>query len=507
MIPCGAWLKSEMKGKIPDGFRLGCFNMPMPSEPSAADPTALHTFSLHYFVFTHGRHPREAIDFLRFLSSRSMAGLLSRMQDIPTTIRGASEGNLSSDMDDLVGLMRQAKSTYGINPAQRFPLSPEIQRPWEDELEKVITGKVTPEQAARDIEAVAAAARDRQAHPNVVHIRHVWEPSLLLGVLGLAAIFTVATWARALRRRRWEPQGAADLGLPRLGWVNVLLFTGPALAFYSIFVVFPSGRSLVWSTQQWNGLGGVGRMSWVGLLNFRRLLFESDEFWIALKNNLFLMLVVPAFVIPLALFLAACISRGVRGATLFRVVFFFPNLLGSVAVTLLWMHLYNPQGGLINSALVAVGFKSMNHFAWLSSDHMYWALIPLSVWAACGFNMVLFLAAMQTIPQSLYEAAELDGATPWRQFWTITLPMIWDVLCIAIVFLIIGGMKAFEVIWLLTNQRPTSAQHVISTRMVQVMFDEFRVGEATTIAVLLFLMVFLGSSVTLRLMKREPMEL
>ena len=219
------------------------------------------------------------------------------------------------------------------------------------------------------------------------------------------------------------------------------------------------------------------------------------------------MFIVPAFVIPLALFLAACISRGVWGARLFKVVFFFPNLLGSVAVTLLWMHLYNPQGGLINSALAALGFQRMSHFEWLRPAHLYWALIPLSVWAACGFNMVLFLAAMQAIPQSLYEAAELDGASPWRQFWTLTLPMIWDVLCIAVVFLIIGGMKAFEVIWLLTNQRPTTDNHVISTRMVQVMFDEFRVGEATAIAVLLFLMVFFGSSVTLRLMKREAIEM
>jgi hypothetical protein len=106
-------------------------------------------------------------------------------------------------------------------------------------------------------------------------------------------------------------------------------------------------------------------------------------------------------------------------------------------------------------------------------------------------------------PESYYEAATIDGATQWRQFWTITLPLIWDILAISIVFLIIGGMKAFEIIWLLTNQRPQTDNHVIATRMVQTMFNEFNVGEATALAVLLFLMVFVGSAATLRGMRRE----
>jgi ABC-type sugar transport system permease subunit len=120
--------------------------------------------------------------------------------------------------------------------------------------------------------------------------------------------------------------------------------------------------------------------------------------------------------------------------------------------------------------------------------------------------MILFLAAMESIPQSLYEAADIDGASAWRQFWSITMPLIWEVLSISVVFMIIGGMKAFEVIWLLTNQAPTTDNHVIGTRMVQAMFGEFKVGEATAIAVLLFLMVFFGTTATLRAMKRETVE-
>jgi len=330
-----------------------------------------------------------------------------------------------------------------------------------------------------------------------------------------------------------------------MGLANVLLFVGPALALYTIFVIAPALRSFSWSVHRWNGLTDMAQMPFKGLLNFKRLLLESDAFWIALNNNLFLMFVVPLFVIPLALFLAASISRGVRGATLFRIVFFFPNLIGGVAATLLWLHLYNPKGGLVNTALTGAGnglnwllnqklahvipdwrwtawlyehahslwqplvnfFLSFAAYTWLEPKHLYWALIPISIWGTVGFNMVLYLAAMQSVDESYYEAATIDGATPWRQFWTITLPLIWDILAISIVFLVIGGMKAFEIIWLLTDQRPQTDTHVIATRMVQTMFEEFNVGEATALAVLLFLMVFVGSAATLRGMRRETVEL
>jgi raffinose/stachyose/melibiose transport system permease protein len=254
-------------------------------------------------------------------------------------------------------------------------------------------------------------------------------------------------------------------------------------------------------------MSSIGNMRFSGLLNFRRLLFESNDFWIALNNNIFLMAVVPLFVVPLALFLAACVSRGVIGSKLFRIIFFFPNLFGSVAVTLLWTRLYDPQAGLTNLALASIGFKHMIGFAWLSDANLYWAVIPISIWGACGFNMVLYLAAMENIPTELYEAAVIDGASPVRQFFSITMPLIWEALTISIVFLVIGGMKAFELIYLLKNQQVTTNLHTVSTRMIQAMFSEFRVGEATAIAVLLFLIVFFGTAVSLRVLRRETVEM
>jgi ABC-type sugar transport system permease subunit len=444
-------------------------------------------------------HPEVAVDFLRFQSARQMAGAFAKMQDLPSAIKGSNEGNLSKDLEDLVKIVDAAKTTYGTIPGEGYP---EMAQVYRDEMYKALVSPDSPEKVANELEGLGQALRNRAENPDKVIVRHTGKAITLIVLLIGGAIFAFAGIGRRLKNV--TPRIAQ---LQRMGWGNVMLFVGPSVAIYTLFVIYPSLRAFVWSTHEWNGLTNMSTMPFKGLLNFKRLLLESDSFWTALSNNLFLMIVIPIFVIPLALFLSACLSRGVWGSKVFRVVFFFPNLLGSVAATLLWLHVYNPQGGLMNSALVALGFKSFQGFAWLEPSHLYWSLVPISIWGACGFNMILYLAAMESIPEEYYEAARMDGAGPFRQFWTITIPLIWDILAISIVFMVIGGMKAFDVIWLLANQQPVTSNHVVATRMIETMFDEFKVGEATAIAVLLFLMVFIGTAATLKAMRRESVEM
>ena len=182
-------------------------------------------------------------------------------------------------------------------------------------------------------------------------------------------------------------------------------------------------------------------------------------------------------------------------------------MLGGIAATLLWMSAYDPHGGLVNTALVKLGFESFQGFAWLSQAHLYGALLPIYLWMACGFNLVLYLAAMEGISPDLYEAADLEGASPARQFFTITVPLIWEVLVISAVFLVIGGLNAFEMIWLLTSQDPASGTHTLSTLMVSTMFQEFQVGRATAIAVVMFVLVLIGSAAVMRALKRDTVEM
>jgi raffinose/stachyose/melibiose transport system permease protein len=219
------------------------------------------------------------------------------------------------------------------------------------------------------------------------------------------------------------------------------------------------------------------------------------------------MTVPPLVVVPVALGMAAYIHRGGRGAGLFRVVLLFPNLLGGIAAALIWLAAYEPTSGFVNAALVAGGFEGFEGHAWLAQSRLYWSLVPIYLWMACGFNLVLYLAAMQGVPDELYEAAEMDGASPLRQFFTITLPLIREVLVVSAVFLVIGGLNAFELVWLLTAQDPAAGVHTLGTFMVGALFTEFQAGRAAAIAVVLFVLVLVASLAVLRATRREAVEL
>lgn len=512
MIPCGSWLKSEMAGKIPNGFELGTFNLPA-APGGKGDPTALLAVSGYYTVFAHGKSPRQAVEFLRFITSPKMAAIFCRERDIPVAVRGVNEANLSGDLSELAALIRNSKANYGQTPGEGFPA---MDQALADNLLATLNGAITPAEAARRLESAAIAARAQALHPEEVPIRHIAKPVVLLALLLLGVIY--AAGGKFRNPKRADAKLTVQATPRKLSARYAILFVGPSVLFFFFFVLLPALKSFAWCVEQWDGLTDA---RFVGLRHFRYLLFGSDGFWTSLNNNLYIMFVIPLFMVPLALFLAACVSRGVRGAKIFRGAFLLPSVMGGVAATLLWMKLYDPQAGIVNAGLVSMGrglghmglhglgawLQGFNGFAWLSQDHLYTALVPMSVWAGFGFNFVLYLAAMEAVPAELYEAAELDGASHLQQFFTVTLPLIWEVLTISVVFMVIGGMKAFESIWLLTNQQPSSAVHVIGTQMIQSMITEMKVGRATAIAVLLFIMVFIGSAVAMRLMRRDTGEL
>ncbi|MEQ9461348.1 MAG: extracellular solute-binding protein [Phycisphaeraceae bacterium] len=499
MVMCGTWLLTEMADQIPDDFEVGFFKYPYVPGPNA-EPTAICGGTGYYFIFSAAPNPEAAVRFMQFATSPEQAAFIAGNEHRPVAIRGVNQTALPPDLREVAAVLETVTSIFAATPDDDFA---EINQQWQDVRTRILEARdFDPAAEARFLEEAATKIRAEKANPDSITVRHSVKPIILLSLLGAGVIYVLITTVLQIRSA-YSGRNKVEAAGMRVRISAVALFLLPAVAFYSLFVVIPSISSFGWSLQRWDGLTD---MQPVGLLHFERLLFEDDGFWIALRNNLFIMFVIPAFVIPLALFLATCLSRGVWGSWLFRIVFFFPNLLG-VAAILLWQQMYNPAGGPINEGLVWLGFESFQNYAWLSQQNLYWSLIPMMIWAACGFNMVLYLAAMQSIPESLYEAAEIDGATPWHQFWTITIPLIWEALSVSIVFLVIAGMKAFEVIWLLTNQSPNTQTHVIGTRMVWAMFSEFKVGQAAAIAVLLFIMVFFGTAATLRLMKREAVEL
>jgi ABC-type sugar transport system permease subunit len=282
----------------------------------------------------------------------------------------------------------------------------------------------------------------------------------------------------------------------------ILTFLAPPLALYALLVLLPAASAFRYSLMRWDGLG---EPAWAGLGNFRHLLSGASEFLPAIGHNLFLTFVPGILILVLALFFAYMVHQRVRGARLFRVAFFFPNVISAVAIALLWVLIYSTTDvGLLNNLLKMLGRREA--FAFTESGHLLWAIVPMSVWTATGFFMVLFLAAMENIPETYYEAARLDGATPARQFWHITLPLMWDVLTIGIVFLVVGGLKFFDAIWVMENGRPGPATHTMSTLMYSKVFQQYDIGYGTAIAVLLFLLVLAATLVSLRLLRRERVE-
>ncbi len=506
MTVSASWFVNEMRGKLPADFELGAMNFPVFPD-GIADPATLQTQSAYYFLFANGDPAREraAVDFFRYLTSRTCAQRFARTIDSPVALRAVRPADYSAAMHDTAELLARSPGSFDAAPPASAAQLALINQAMTDARYRLMTGRITPKEFGEKLEAAAAAERARRADPDRVEINHGFATAALLLILAGLVAWIGRTWVRSN-----PPESAETASLPasehlgrlRAGFATG--FVGPALVLFGALVILPGVVSFAWAFTRCDGLG---EQTWAGLFNFKWLLLESDVFWFALKNNLYLMLVPALVVVPTALFFATLIHRGVWGAGVFRVVFLFPNMLGGIAATLLWMSAYAPHGGLVNTTFVKLGFTGFDGFAWLSQGHLYGALIPIYLWMACGFNLVLYLAAMEGIPADFYEAAELEGASKVRQFFTITLPLIREVLVISAVFLVIGGLNAFEMIWLLTSQDPASGSHTLSTLMVSTMFQEFQIGRATAIAVVMFVLVLIGSAAVMRALKREAVEM
>lgn len=531
MTISASWMISEMRGRIPERVRLGTFNLPVFADGIAPAAT-LQTQSAYYFLFRTGDAKREraAVDFFRYLTSRERARAFVEQNEAPVALRTVPVDAYSPAMRPVAEMLAQAPATFDAAPPASASFQALLNQTMTDARHGLMTGRITPEQFGRRLEEAAANERARQSDPRRVTPHHAGKAALLvMGVLATAGLLLwsplrrmQSRWKRRYSRARgaWPPghghTGSEALGRLRapLGWG----FVAPATALYAVFVLLPGGVALVWAFASWDGFGS---REWTGWFNFRWILLESDTFWQALGNNAYLMLVPTLAVVPLALTFACLIHRGVWGAQVFRVVFLFPNLLGGVAATLLWMSAYEPHHGLVNSAFahlaaaaewihapasVRTWLAGFQGFAWLSQSNLYHSLLPIYLWSACGFNLILYLAAMEGIPAELYEAAEIEGASRVRQFFSITLPMIRDVLVISAVFIVIAGLNAFEMIWILTSQDPASGTHTLSTWMVSMMFREFQVGRATAVAVIMLVLVLVASAALMRAFRRESTD-
>lgn len=293
------------------------------------------------------------------------------------------------------------------------------------------------------------------------------------------------------------------------------------IALYAVFVVSPNVQAVLLSFTDWSGYSDT--QSFVGIANYTEL-FGDDTFWRALANNAVLLLVLPLVTIGIALLLAYLLTVGgtrrtavgtvgtaVRGAALYRAVYFFPYLLSIAVIAVLWQQAYNPRGGLVPTTLGAVGVDTPSDGLLGSPDTALLAVIAVAVWHAVGFYVVLFCAGLDAIPKSVFEAAAIDGAGRVTLFFRVALPLLWDNVQVAFVYLGIIALDFFAVVNIMTPHPETTggATEVIAHYLFTTAFSgdaNPRYGYASAIGVVLFFLTLTLAATLLRVTRRERVE-
>lgn len=283
----------------------------------------------------------------------------------------------------------------------------------------------------------------------------------------------------------------------------IIPFLLPALLLYVVFVMYPYAQAIYISLTKWRGL--TPTPTFIGLENFSDL-FGDKLFWNALSHNIIYLIFVPAVTISIALYLAFLLTHGkARFSRFYRVAFFFPQVMSLVAIGVLWSFIYHPTIGILTSIVSVFGVKEP--IAWLGNpDVALGAVGVVVIWQAVGFYMVLFIAGMDSIPSSYYEAATIDGANRWDLFWRITLPLLWDTIRTALVFLAIGAIDMFAITQTMTEGGPNRSTDVLATYVYDRAFLKSNFGYATAVAVAMFAIAFVLSLLTMRATQRESLE-
>lgn len=274
----------------------------------------------------------------------------------------------------------------------------------------------------------------------------------------------------------------------------------PALSLVLIFVLLPAMITFVGSFFSFGITSSA--WTWAGIDNYLRA-FADPIFWVALRNNLIIIFGSILSQVGLGAIIAAILDRGIkRGTTAYRTIIFMPVVISSVAVSLIWMLIYDPNVGSLNALVKAIGLTPPK-LGWLGDPSIsIWMVLVTAAWANVGFQMVLILAGLQAIPKELYEAAALDGAKGLKAFWHITLPGIRNILIVGVLITTIGGLKVFDLIFVMTGGGPANATQVMGTYIYLQAFNLGNMGYANALSIILLLIALLMGVAQLKLSRR-----
>lgn len=312
----------------------------------------------------------------------------------------------------------------------------------------------------------------------------------------------MATAAKELEQR----QAAVSRSLLKKLWLPTM-FLLPAAFFLLAFTAIPLMQAVFLSFERWNG---IEEATWVGLRNYG-LLLQDDTFWQALGNTVYFTVATIIFQTTIPLLVASFLNSGIRGSTIFRFIYFLPVIISLTITGLLWSMFYEPNFGVLNEMLRAIGLRDLTQL-WLADKTLVMpSIIFVSIWQSLGFYMMIFFAAMQAIPEDLYEAAAIDGASAIDRFRFVTVPMLRNTIIVVIVLNTIGGIKSFDQIWVMTGGGPNHASETLGTYLYRTAFGTLgssnpQLGYATAIAMFILALSLIFSIIQIRVGQRNEIE-
>lgn len=279
-------------------------------------------------------------------------------------------------------------------------------------------------------------------------------------------------------------------------------FVLPAfLLFFALFLV-PNLMGFYYSLTNWNAMSD--QVKFIGLDNFRDVFADKSNFT-SIYNTLMFALVTSIFKAVIGLGLALMLNEGIKSKNFLRTIFFMPVIISNLIVGLIFQQIYNPDTGILNGFLDAVGLGAFSQ-AWIADPKLaIWSGMGVEIWKAAGFNMVIFLAGLQMVPKEMHEAAGIDGANYWNKLIKITIPFLLPSITINMLLNVISGLKVFDVIFALTNGGPGRASEVVNLTV----FNQFGLGTygyATALSVLLFVFLIIISIGMVKIFTRSEVK-
>ncbi len=275
-------------------------------------------------------------------------------------------------------------------------------------------------------------------------------------------------------------------------WV-IAAYVLPALLLILVVVYIPIILTGYFGLHEWNG---IGAMKFIGLEQYRTLI-QDGKFWDSALHS-FLLAVFSTLSLILYLIVAMVLASRIKGANTFRKIYLIPMLLSSVAIAQLWLKVYHPTNGILNSFLVSLGVSNPPEWLSDSSIVLYAIFIPI-LWQYAGFYILIYYAALKNIPETLIEAARIDGANALQIAWKIKLPLVMEVFKVTIVLAVIGSLKYFDLIYIMTGGGPNGASEVMASYMYRIAFNIYDFGYASAVGFFLLVISLVATYIIRKL--------